>query len=107
MKLISMSEFVIKQMEKKEQKSSFSMANCYDYALFLSQPLRIEMFTTEPIFSNIKIDSYNKVFCAGYVGEVIKGKLHSPYRTVQDLINVNNGILIKETDFWQFYQHLA
>lgn len=100
MKLISMSDYLISQSEIKEQRASTTVSNCYDYALFLKQKLTIEMFTTEPIFEDIKIDSYNKIFCGGYVGEIIKNKLFSQLKTVEDL--VNRGISIKRNDFWHF-----
>lgn len=100
MKLISMADYLIEQAEVKGQRASTSMSNCYDYALFLKQPLKLEMFTTDYLFEDIKIDTYNKIFCKGYVGEIIKDKLFSQNKTVEDL--VGRGIIIKKSDYWQF-----
>ena len=90
-----MSDYVIQQSEIQDQKASKTISNCYYYALFLKQKLTVEMFTTNLIFENIKIDTYNKIFCGGYVGEIIKGKLFSQKQTIEDLVQ-NSNVTINE-----------
>ena len=93
MKLISMTDFVLEQINKAHDYKSFT-ERVENYAKFLKQPLKLEMFTTETIFEDISIDSYNKIFCGGYVGEIIKDKLFSTKKTIEDL--TKNNIILNE-----------
>ena len=69
MKLISMTDFVLNESKTKDKETS--IVNIYNYALFLKQPLKLEMFVTcdnngnvlkEPIYTTNHSD---ECYCKG------------------------------------------
>ena len=96
MKLISMTDFVLEQNNTipKDLKLINNYKNIINYANFLKIPLKLEMFLNDELFINVSIDTYNRIYCGGYVGEIIKDKLFSQKKTIEDL--VNNNIQLSE-----------
>lgn len=97
MELISMTDFVLEQTElyKEDKLSVFDFAlRVKKYANFLKQPLKLEMFVSDDkekvLFKNAQIDTYDRVYCGGYVFEIIKGKTFGAKKTIEDLIDGRN-----------------
>lgn len=101
MKLISMTDFVLEQTNKitnewSEDDQIRLLDKISNYANFLKRPLKLEMFLNDELFINVSVDTYNRIYCGGYVGEIIKDKLFSQKKTIEDLVN-NNIQLSKNT----------